>query len=307
MTATDASLSPAIPGRTAIGWIGLGVMGASMCRHLMDAGFAMTVYTRTRASAAPHLAAGAAWADTPAEVAARSDVVFTMVGFPNDVREVILGDSGVLAGCAPAAIIADMTTSEPTLAVEIAARAAAKSATAIDAPVSGGDVGAREARLSIMAGGDADTVRALDACWNAMGNTIVHQGGPGSGQHTKMVNQILIASTMIGVCEGLLYAHRAGLDLETVLRSVSAGSAGSMLLANLAPRILRRDFAPGFYVDHFVKDMGIALAEAERMQLALPGLALAKQLYTALQAHGHGRSGTQALHLALANLSNIQW
>jgi len=307
MTATTVPQLPATPGRTAIGWIGLGVMGASMCRHLMDAGFAMTVYTRTRAAADPHLTAGASWADTPADVAANSDVVFTMVGFPRDVRAVILGERGVLAGCAPGAIIADMTTSEPSLAVEIAARAAEKNVHAVDAPVSGGDVGAREARLSIMIGGESGAVRALDACWNAMGKTVVHQGGPGSGQHTKMVNQTLIASTMIGVCEGLLYAHRAGLDLETVLRSVSAGSAGSMSLANLAPRILRRDFAPGFYVDHFVKDMGIALAEAERMQLALPGLALAKQLYTALQAQGHGRSGTQALHLALANLSNIQW
>lgn len=292
-------------GRTAIGWIGLGVMGASMCRHLMDAGFAMTVYTRSPDKAAPHLAAGAAWADSPAAVAERSDVVFTMVGFPRDVREVILGAEGVLAANRAGAIVVDMTTSEPSLAVEIAARAAAAGAWAIDAPVSGGDIGAREARLSIMIGGDEGAVAALADCWQAMGSTIVRQGGAGSGQHTKLVNQTLIAGTMIGLCEALLYAQRAGLDLETVLKSVSSGAAGSAALNNLAPRILRGDFAPGFYVEHFIKDMGIALAEAERMHLALPGLALAKQLYVALKAQGHGRSGTQALHLALAHLSDV--
>jgi len=300
-------LREARPGVTRLGWIGLGVMGASMCRHLMNAGFAMTVHTRSRDKAAPHLAAGAVWADSPRGVAERSDVVFTMVGFPRDVREVVLGDAGVLAGCAAGAVAVDMTTSEPSLAVEIAVRAAARDVFAIDAPVSGGDVGAREARLSIMIGGEEEAIEALQPCWAAMGKTAVRQGGPGAGQHTKLVNQTLIASTMIGVCEGLLYAHKSGLNLETVLQSVSSGSAGSMSLANLAPRIIKRDFAPGFYVEHFIKDMGIALAEAERMQLALPGLALAKQLYTALAAQGHGRAGTQALHLALAKLSNIDW
>ncbi len=300
-------LREAKPGTTKLGWIGLGVMGASMCRHLMNAGFAMTVHTRTRDKAAPHLAAGAAWADSPREVAERSDVVFTMVGFPRDVREVVLGDAGVLAGCAPGAIAVDMTTSEPSLAVEISVRAAARGVFAIDAPVSGGDVGAREARLSIMLGGEEEAIEALRPCWAAMGKTAIRQGGPGAGQHTKLVNQTLIASNMIGVCEGLLYAHKAGLDLDTVLQSVSSGAAGSVSLTNLAPRIIARDFAPGFYVEHFIKDMGIALAEAERMQLALPGLALAKQLYTALAAQGHARAGTQALHLALAKLSNIDW
>ncbi len=301
------TIRPATPGTTRIGWIGLGVMGASMCRHLMDAGFAATVFTRRQSKAEPHIEAGATWAGSPREVAEQSDVVFTIVGFPRDVREVILGEHGALEGCSPGSIIVDMTTSEPSLAVEIAERATAKGVHSVDAPVSGGDVGAREARLSIMIGGDAAAAGSLDACWQAMGTTAVHQGGPGAGQHTKMVNQTLIASNMVGVCEGLLYAHKAGLDLDTVLESVSSGAAGSFSLSNLAPRIIKNDFNPGFYVEHFIKDMSIALAEAERMNLALPGLALAKQLYTALQAQGHGRSGTQALHLALAKLSNIDW
>lgn len=301
------TIRPATPGVTRLGWIGLGVMGASMCRHLMTAGFAMTVHTRSRDKAAPHLAAGAAWADSPRAVAERSDVVFTMVGFPSDVREVVLGADGALAGCASGSIIVDMTTSEPSLAAEIAVRAAARGVFAIDAPVSGGDVGAREARLSIMLGGEEEAIEALRPCWDALGKTAIRQGGPGAGQHTKMVNQTLIATNMIGVCEALLYAHKAGLDVESVLRSVSSGAAGSFSLTNLAPRMVANDFAPGFYVEHFIKDMTIALGEAERMQLALPGLALAKQLYTALAAQGHGRSGTQALLLALASLSNVDW
>jgi 3-hydroxyisobutyrate dehydrogenase len=240
-------------------------------------------------------------------VARASDVVFTLVGFPEDVREVVLGEEGALAGCAPGNVLVDMTTSEPSLAVEIARAAAARGVHAVDAPVSGGDVGAREARLSIMIGGETEAVQALQPCWERMGRTVVHQGGPGAGQHAKMVNQTLIASNMVGVCEALLYAQRAGLDLETVLESVASGAAGSWSLSNLGPRIIANDFAPGFFVEHFVKDMGIALREAERMNLALPGLALARQLYVALSAQGHGRSGTQALALALATLSGVDW
>jgi 3-hydroxyisobutyrate dehydrogenase len=191
--------------------------------------------------------------------------------------------------------------------VEIADAARQRGVYSIDAPVSGGDVGAREARLSIMIGGDRAAVESLRRCWNAMGKTIVHQGGPGTGQHTKMVNQTLIASNMVGVCEGLLYACKAGLDLETAMRSVSSGAAGSWSLTNLAPRIIAGRFEPGFFVEHFIKDMRIALDEAERMNLSLPGLALAKQLYVALEAQGHGRDGTHALQLALANLSGIDW
>lgn len=295
------------PGKTRIGWIGTGVMGRSMCGHLLRHGFQATVYNRTREKAQPLLDAGATWAETPRAVGEAADVIFTIVGFPRDVRQVILGTEGVLAGCQPGKVIVDMTTSEPSLAVEIADAATQRGVTSIDAPVSGGDIGAREARLSIMIGGDAAVVEQLRPCWEAMGKTIVHQGGPGAGQHTKMVNQTLIATGMIGVCEALLYGYRAGLDLKTVLRSVGPGAAGSWSLENLGPRIIDNNFEPGFFVEHFIKDMGIALAEAQRMGLALPGLALAQQLYLALAAQGHHRDGTHALELALANLSGIDW
>ena len=295
------------PGRTRIGWIGTGVMGSSMCGHLIDRGFACTVYNRTPDKAAGLLDKGAAWADSPARVAEQSDVIFTIVGFPADVRQVVLGDEGSLAGSKPGNILIDMTTSEPSLAIEIADAARPRGVWSVDAPVSGGDIGAREARLSIMIGGESPAVQALTPCWEAMGKTIVHQGGPGAGQHTKMVNQILIATNMIGVCEALLYAYRAGLDLNTVMQSVASGAAGSWSLSNLGPRIIANNFAPGFFVEHFLKDMRIALDEADRMGLALPGLALAKQLYLALQAQGHGRDGTHALQLALATLSGLDW
>jgi 3-hydroxyisobutyrate dehydrogenase len=295
------------PGRTRIGWIGLGVMGAPLCGHLRDAGFEVTATTRTPTKADALRARGVRWAANAREVATQSDVVFTLVGYPREVREVALGEQGVLAGLHPGGILVDMATSTPSLAIEIAAAARARGCHALDAPVSGGDVGAREARLSIMVGGDAAAVAAVQPCFERMGRTIVHQGGPGAGQHTKLVNQTLIAANMVGVCEALLYAQRAGLDLESVLRSVSSGAAGSWSLANLAPRMLAGDFAPGFFVEHFIKDMGIALEEAERMRIALPGLALARQLYVALAAQGHARSGTQALVLALASLSGMKW
>ncbi len=295
------------PRTTRIGWIGLGVMGRSMCAHLVDAGFSATVYTRTQETADSVLAKGATWADTPKAVAEQSDVMFTIVGFPTDVREVVLGPDGALAGCEAGNVLVDMTTSEPSLAVEIYEAAKAKGVASVDAPVSGGDVGAKEARLSIMIGGDADVVESLDPCWTAMGKAIVRQGGPGAGQHTKMVNQTLIASGMIGVCEGLLYAYKAGLDLDTVMESVASGAAGSWSLSNYGPRMIANNFDPGFFVEHFIKDMGIALAEANRMDLSLPGLALAHQLYTALRAQGGGRKGTHALQLAMASLSHIDW
>ncbi len=295
------------PGETKIGWVGTGVMGSSMCGHLIDKGFAATVYNRTQGKAESLLAKGAVWADGPRAVAEKSDVVFAIVGFPCDVREVILGDDGALAGSKAGNILVDMTTSEPSLAIEIAEQAKAKGVYSVDAPVSGGDVGAREARLSIMIGGGKEAVEALQPCWEAMGKTIVHQGGPGAGQHTKMVNQTLIASNMVGVCEALLYAYKAGLDLDTVMQSVASGAAGSWSLSNLGPRIINNNFDPGFFVEHFIKDMGIALDEAQRMGLALPGLALAKQLYLAVQAQGHGRDGTHALQLALASLADIDW
>lgn len=295
------------PGKTRIGWIGTGVMGNSMCGHLIKAGFAATVYTRTPAKAEHLVNLGAKWAASPKEVAAASDVIFAIVGFPADVREVFLGKEGALAGSKAGNILVDMTTSEPSLAVEIAEAAKAKGVFAVDAPVSGGDIGAREARLSIMIGGEKEVVDALQSCWQAMGKTIVHQGGPGAGQHTKMVNQILISTMMIGVCEALLYGYKAGLNLETVMQSVSTGAAGSWSLSNLGPRMMANNFDPGFFVEHFVKDMGIALAEAKRMGLSLPGLALAEQLYLSVKAKGFGRNGTHALLLALSEMSGIDW
>ena len=292
---------------TRIGWIGTGVMGASMCGHLLEAGHTATVHNRTREKAEGLLERGATWGDTPADVAAAAEVVFTIVGYPDDVRAVILGPDGVLEGARKGSTTVDMTTSEPTLAVEIYDTARAKGVAAIDAPVSGGDIGARNATLSIMVGGDEDAVERVRPLLETMGKTIVRQGGPGAGQHTKMVNQILIATGMIGVCEALLYGYRAGLDLETVLESVAGGAAGSWSLSNYGPRMLAGNFDPGFMVEHFVKDMGIALAEAKRMKLALPGLALAEQLYVALIAQGHGRKGTHSLLLALASLSDVDW
>jgi 3-hydroxyisobutyrate dehydrogenase len=301
------SIPPVSPGKTRIGWIGTGVMGVSMCGHLMSAGFSATVFNRTKSRAQPLVDKGARWADTPRAVAEASDVVFSIVGFPADVRSVILGSDGALKGSRPGSILVDMTTSEPSLAVEIAEEARKASVHSVDAPVSGGDIGAREARLSIMIGGEKEVVEALQPCWQAMGKTIVHQGGPGAGQHTKMVNQILVAASMVGVSEALLYGYRAGLDLNTVLQSVSSGAAGSWSLSNLGPRIIDGNFAPGFMVEHFIKDMGIALAEARRLKISLPGLALANQLYVALAAQGHGRDGTHALELALASMAGFDW
>ena len=292
---------------TRVGWIGTGVMGLSMCGHVLDAAYPVTVHSRTKERAQPLVERGAVWADTPAEAAAGADVVCSIVGYPADVREVILGEQGALAGAAAGTVLVDLTTSEPSLAVEIAEAATAKGAASIDAPVSGGDVGARNGTLSIMVGGDEDAVERVRPLLETFGKTIVRQGGPGAGQHTKMVNQTLIAGAMIGVCEALLYAYRAGLDPQTVLQSVEPGAAGSWSLTNYAPRMLKGDFEPGFVVEHFVKDMGIALAEARQMNLALPGLALAESLYVALRAHGHGRSGTHALLLALAELSRVEW
>jgi 3-hydroxyisobutyrate dehydrogenase len=300
------ALSKAEPGKTRVGWIGTGVMGRWMCQHLMTKGYRATVYNRSKDKAGPLLEAGAAWADSPQKVAERTDVIFAIVGFPRDVREVFLGGQGALAGARAGSTLVDMTTSEPSLAREIYEAAKAKGVGSVDAPVSGGDVGAKNATLSIMVGGEADAVEAVKPLLECMGKTIVHQGGPGAGQHTKMVNQILIATNMIGVCEALLYGYKAGLDLKTVLQSVGGGAAASWSLNNLGPRIIDRNFEPGFFVEHFLKDMRIALDEAERMNLALPGLALAKQLYEAVRAQGYGRKGTHALMLALEHLSNIK-
>lgn len=278
-------------------------MGVSMCGHLIDAGAAVTVFSRTAARARPLVDKGATWAPSPRAVAETSDVVFTMVGFPQDVRQVYFGSDGVMLSARAGHVLVDMTTTQPSLAVEIARAAAARDAQALDAPVSGGDVGARNATLSIMVGGDASALERVQPLFGRMGKTIVHEGDPGTGQHTKMCNQIVIAGTMIGVCESLLYAAKAGLDLEKMLASIRGGAAGCWTLDNLAPRVVKGNFDPGFFVEHFIKDMGIALDEAARMQLALPGLALVRQLYVATAAQGHARSGTHALYLALKQLS----
>ena len=296
------------PSETRIGWIGTGVMGASMCGHLLAKGFSTTLFTRSQPKAKALLELGAKWADSPREVAEQSEIIFSIVGFPGDVRQVLLcEESGALAGCKAGNVMVDMTTSEPSLAVEIAEKAKQKGVHALDAPVSGGDKGAKEGILSIMIGGEKEIVDALQPCWDAMGKTIVHQGPAGAGQHTKMVNQTLIAAGMVGICEALVYGHRAGLDLPTVLKSVGSGAAGSWSLTNLGPRIIDNNFDPGFFVEHFVKDMGIALAESRRMGLCMPGLALAEQLYQSVQSKGWAKNGTHALTLALADMSGFDW
>lgn len=292
-----------LPSRTSVGWIGTGVMGRSMCAHLLAAGYFLRVHSRTRAKAQPLLDGGALWEETPQAVAARAEIIVTMVGFPADVREVYFGPTGVVAGARPGSLLIDMTTTEPSLSREIAAAAATRGLQAIDAPVSGGDVGARNATLSIMMGGERGAVARARPLLERLGKTLIHQGGPGAGQDTKLCNQIVIAGTMIGVCESLLYGHRAGLDLAAMLPSIRGGAAACWTLEHLAPKILQRDFSPGFFVEHFVKDMGIALQEATRRGLTLPGLSLAHALYEKVIALGHGRSGTHALMLALEELS----
>ena len=292
-----------IPSNTTIGWIGTGVMGSSMCGHVLRAGYRMTLHSRTKAKAQPLLDLGATWAENPRAVATDSNLLFTMVGFPQDVRAVYFGETGILADARAGMTLIDMTTTDPALSREMAERATAKGLSAIDAPVSGGDVGARNATLSIMVGGDREAVQAVMPLFELLGKTIVHQGGPGTGQQAKLCNQIVIAGTMIGVCESLLYGYKAGLDLNRMLDSIRGGAAACWTLDHLAPRILQRNFAPGFFVEHFVKDMGLALEESKRMGLVLPGLTLVHQLYQTVQTLGHGRSGTHALMLALEALA----
>lgn len=291
------------PAYTRVGWIGTGVMGAPMCTHLHEAGYGITLYTRSRSKASTIPAQGAVWAGSPAAVAAQTDVVITIVGFPQDVHEVYFGARGLLNAARPGMVFIDMTTTDPSLAKQIAEAAQERGAYAVDAPVSGGDVGARQATLSIMVGGAAPAVQAVMPLFECLGKKIVHQGGPGAGQHTKLCNQIVIAGTMIGVCESLLYGVQAGLQLDRMLKSIRGGAAACWTLDHLAPRILARNFDPGFFVEHFIKDMGIALEEARRRQLTLPGLTLARRLYEKVHALGHGRSGTHALMLALEDVS----
>jgi len=278
-----------------IGFIGLGVMGNSMAGHLQKAGYALNVYNRTKERAQSLINGGAKWQDSVADVAANSNIIITIVGFPHDVEEVYLGAEGIIANAESGSLLIDMTTSRPNLAKQIADEAAKKDIASVDAPVSGGDIGAKEARLSIMVGSDENAFERAKPVLDLMGKNIVLQGPAGSGQHTKMCNQIAIATLMIGVVEAMEYAKKSGLDPFTVLESIESGAAGSFTLSNVTPRALKDDFAPGFYVKHFIKDMGIALDSASEMNLDLPGLALAKKLYDKLAELGYENDGTQAL------------
>ncbi|MBC1356872.1 NAD(P)-dependent oxidoreductase [Listeria booriae] len=278
-----------------IGFIGVGVMGASMVRNLMAAGFEVHIYTRTKSKAESVIQEGAIWHETPQDFAPQVDVLITMVGYPTDVEELYLAEDGLLTTLRSGVIAIDMTTSSPNLAKQIAEEGKALNIAVLDAPVSGGDIGAKNGTLTIMVGGEQEAFEAAEPVLNAMGQSVILQGAAGAGQHTKMVNQIAIASNMIGVTEALCYAKKAGLDPEKVLASISGGAAGSWSLSNLIPRVLQDDFAPGFFIKHFIKDMRIALDEAKQMNLELPGLALAEQMYQQLADAGFAENGTQAL------------
>jgi 3-hydroxyisobutyrate dehydrogenase len=288
-----------------IGWIGTGIMGSSMAGHLQSSGHELYVFNRTRQKAESILSRGGKWCQSPAEVAGRAEIVFTMVGTPADVEEVYLGGQGILSVKGTCRIAVDMTTSQPSLAKKIFMTAAERGISSLDAPVSGGDIGARNATLAIMVGGEGKTCDAVMPLFQVMGKSIAYMGDAGAGQHTKMCNQILVAGNMIGACEALLYASKIGLDEKAVIDIIGKGAAASWAINNLGPRIVQEDFRPGFMVDHFIKDMEIALREAASASLALPGLALAHQLYVALRAHGHGASGTQALMLVLKKMNGM--
>ncbi|WP_067726339.1 NAD(P)-dependent oxidoreductase [Oceanobacillus damuensis] len=280
---------------TTVGFVGTGVMGKSMARNLMNAGYSVNVYTRTKEKSQELLDNGAEWMETAAEVAATSNVIITMVGYPSDVEEVYYGENGILENAKAGSYTVDMTTSKPSLAKQIYRKARDKGIFALDAPVSGGDIGAKSGKLAIMVGGDEEAFANLLPLFEVIGENILLQGKAGAGQHTKMANQITIASNMIGVCESIMYAKKAGLDPERVLQSITTGAAASFSLTKLAPRMLQGDFAPGFYVKHFIKDMTIAIESAEELGLTTPGLSLSLKLYKELAAKGEEDSGTQAL------------
>ena len=283
------------PEKTRIGFIGLGVMGHSMAGHILDSGYALCVHTRTRERADGLVEKGAVWMDSVRELAANSDVIISIVGYPRDVAQIYLDANGILENAATGSVAIDMTTSDPALAKKLAAQGREKGIQVLDAPVSGGDLGARNASLSIMVGGEEAVFTDMLPLLQVMGKNIIYQGPAGSGQHTKMANQIAIAAGMIGVCEALAYAKKAGLEPDTVLASIGQGAAGSWSLNNLGPRMLKGDFAPGFYVKHFIKDMTIAEDSARDLGLDSPGLTLAKTLYEKLVDNGCENDGTQAL------------
>lgn len=286
-----------------IGWIGLGVMGESMAGHLLDAGNQLRIHTRTKEKANRLIAHGAQWCDSPAETTQSSQFVFSIVGFPADVADVFLGDQGIIAAADKETVLVDMTTSDPALAERIHGHAKARGVNVLDAPVSGGDLGARNASLAIMAGGDRRAFDATLPLFEVMGDNIAYFGPAGSGQRVKMSNQILIASTMIGVVESLLYASRANLDINAVIKLIGSGAAGCWSINNLGPRIAQDDFAPGFFIKHFVKDMGIALQDAANLGIELPGLKLAKEFYDRAKAEGLENEGTQALYKIIDSMN----
>lgn len=287
-----------------IGWIGTGLMGNPMAKHLINAGYKLNVFNRSRQKAEELIEMGATWLDTPADIAADSEVIVTMIGFPKDVEEVYFGEQGIFKKLKQGTILIDMTTTKPSLAVKISEEAANVGVEFIDAPVSGGQVGAINGTLSIMIGGKKEVVDAVIPLFEVFGKNTVYQGKAGAGQHTKMCNQVTIAGTMIGVCEGLIYGAKAGLDLNVMLAAISKGAAACWTLDILAPKIVNGDYSPGFSVDNLVKDLSIALEEAEAMQLSLPGLSLVKQLYMSLQEMGKGSLGTQSLYLVLEKMAN---
>lgn len=288
-----------------IGWIGTGVMGKSMCSHLMSAGYEAFIFNRTKSKAQELIDSGATWCESPKEVAENCDIVFTIVGYPKDVSETYLSENGILAGVREGTIVVDMTTSQPSLAVEIASKAKEKGVFALDAPVTGGDIGAKNASLVIFVGGDKSSFEKVKPCFDCMGKTVELMGENGAGQNAKMANQIAIASNMVASVEMLLYAQKAGLDLDQMIRMLGSGSAGSWQMSNMGPRMVKGDFEPGFYIKHFVKDMGIALDEAKRMNLMLPGLSMAHQFYISAIAQGLEDKGTQALYSVLKSMNNI--
>lgn len=278
-----------------VAFIGLGIMGRPMAGHIQAGGYELHVFNRSPGKAAELVAAGAILHDNPSDAAAAAEVVISIVGYPHDVEQVYLAAGGVVERARPGTILIDMTTSTPTLARRIYDAAAARGLQALDAPVSGGDVGAKNGKLSIMVGGDTEAFARVLPILQRMGTNVAHLGGPGAGQHTKLCNQIVIAGTMLGVTEGIAYAKRAGLDPQKVLATIGTGAASSFLLNGLGPRMAQGDWAAGFFVEHFMKDMGIAIQEAEALGLSLPGLATARQQYESLAEQGGKRDGTQAL------------
>ena len=277
-----------------IGFIGIGVMGSSIVKHLLKAGYEVNVYNRTKSKTDEVVSLGANWYADPATVTKESEVVFTIVGYPEDVEETYFGEKGIFQTATAEHILIDMTTSTPSLAVKLYKKGKENGIAVLDAPVSGGDLGAQKGTLTIMVGGDEATYAAIEPIFKEFSSKVNLQGSAGKGQHTKMANQIMIAGTMTGMTELLVYADAAGLDLEKVLDTVGGGSAGNWSLANYGPRILQGDFSPGFFIKHFVKDLKIALNEASRMDIDLPFTALAQQLYEKLEINGHGDEGTQA-------------